>query len=182
MPYLSHCQVSRSIGFSLLELLVVLALVITLIGLVTPSVAKSLDRQSQFAALHQLHSHLNRARMTAVSNQISVSACPSQTGSRCDAGNAWHLGWIVFQDPSHRGQPRHASDIMERSGATENVKITSGGRHRIRFRAEGTAYGSNATIRLCSELNPAPSDQIVISNPGRIRFVRAANLGFCDAT
>ena len=167
-------------GFSLLELLTVLSLMMALLSWVTPSLAQQWQRQNQTQAMHQLYTHLHRARLTAVAEHTTVSACPSHSGQRCDAGNRWDAGWIVFFDAEHLGQPQQSDDIIERADKITQAIITSGARQRIRFRAQGTAYGSNGTITLCHPNKPGPLIKIVISNPGRLRWLEDAQLSRCN--
>lgn len=167
-------------GYSLLELMVVLVFMMTMLGTISPALGEQWQRQAQVQAMRELYAHLRSARVTAVSNNITVTACPSQSGQRCDAVNTWHLGWIVFFDPNHTGQPQHANDIIQRVDQNTYVAITSGGRQRIRFQAQGTAYGSNGTIAMCSLHNPSHAIKIVVSNPGRIRWAEDDRPSACN--
>lgn len=151
--------------------MVVLILMMTMLGAISPALGEQWQRQAQAQVMHELYAHLRSARVTAVSTHTTVTACPSQSGLKCDAVNTWQSGWIVFFDPNHSGQPEHSHDILERVHETPDVIITSGGRQRIRFQATGTAYGSNGTIVMCPVLNTGHSVQLVVSNPGRIRWV-----------
>lgn len=166
-------------GFSVLELVVVLALMATFVGLISPSLAQPLDRQSQRASMHQLHSHLNRARFLAISQQTWVTACPSASGRRCDRTTRWHDGWLVFIDRHKSGQPDDPDAVIAIGEALTTGVITSGARQRIRFDPQGHAYGSNGTIEQCPSKAPGPIQKIVVSNPGRVRFVEPDQLAVC---
>ena len=172
-----HCFLQT--GFSVLELVMVLALMATFVGLVVPSLAQPLDRQTQAAAIHQLYGHLRQARFTAINENATVTACPSASGDRCDDTNQWHNGWMVFIDRTRHHRPAIPDAVLAVSQGVATGVITSGGRHRIRFDPQGNAYGSNGTIAHCPERVQGLSHEIVISNPGRIRFVELDPMGVC---
>ena len=168
------------LGFSVLELLVVLGLMATVFGLMIPSLAQPLDRQHQRAAIHRLYGHLNQARFMAIQQGTWVSACPSVSGRHCDDSTHWHTGWIVFVDGHKTGQPASEGAIVIRGEGRSTALITSGARRRIRFGPGGHAYGSNGTIRQCARSIRGPSHRIVISNAGRVRFVKPDQMTVCD--
>lgn len=161
-------------GFSLLELMVVLVLLSLLMGLVTPALAGKASKQDRFFAAHQLYAELHRARVTAVSQQRHITVCPSRSGTRCDSTNQWHWGWIAFIDPDKSGQPIDAGAILARGDAQPQLEMTSGGRQRVRFQPQGTAYGNNLTIEFCVRDGTDRATALVVSNPGRIRITRGS--------
>ena len=175
-----HMPFSAILGFSLLELLLVLALFSLMVSTITPVMAEQITHRQQWSGLYQLYRHLKLARLSAIDHQTTVSVCPSASGQRCDAHNQWQYGWMVFFDPDHSGQPRDLDDIIEIGTALEQAELTSGGRARIRFQADGTAYGSNGTFTLCPLAYSLPQRQIVISNPGRIRAQPAKKGAHCQ--
>ena len=154
--------------------MVVLVLLSLLMGLVTPALAGKASQQDRFFAAHQLYAELHRARVTAVAQQRHITVCPSRSGTRCDSTNQWHWGWIAFVDPDKSGQPIDAGAILARGDAEPQLEMTSGGRQRVRFQPQGTAYGSNLTIEFCVRDGADQATALVVSNPGRIRITRGS--------
>lgn len=157
-------------AFSLLELMVVLVLLSVLMGLVTPGLAGRASERDHFFAAHQLYAELHRARVTAVTQQNHITVCPSRSGTRCDPTNQWHWGWIAFVDSDKSGQPREPSAILVHGDAQPALEITSGGRQRVRFQPQGTAYGNNLTIDFCVRHQTGKATALIVSNPGRTRI------------
>ena len=96
-------------GFTLIEMMVVLALIAIIVTLSTP--LSNIYRQNQVATqVHEFISTLNLARNEAVSRGVSVSICIPTQGTDtqgnpvtvCDtsgtASQNWANGWIVFID------------------------------------------------------------------------------------
>lgn len=162
-------------GFSLLELMVVMALLSVLMGLITPAMAARAPERDRFFAAHQLYAQLHRARLMAITQQTHLTLCPSQSGQRCDATNAWHQGWIAFKDPDKSGQPQNLRAVLVHGEAQPGLHITSGGRVRVRFQPEGTAYGNNLTVEFCPLQSTGRATALVVSNPGRIRMIQGSD-------
>ncbi|HEX7768587.1 MAG TPA: GspH/FimT family pseudopilin, partial [Dokdonella sp.] len=92
---------SRSRGFTLVELLMVLAIVAVLATVAAPAFGLVIGRSQARAARNLLETSLNQARITAVNRGGNVVVCPSRDGERCARATAWHGGWIVFADGDH---------------------------------------------------------------------------------
>ena len=161
---------TRQSAFSLLELMIVMALFAVLMGLISPAMAARAPEQDRFFAAHHLYAEFNRARLVAVTQQTHLTVCPSHSGTHCDGTNQWHVGWIAFLDPDKNGQPPNPRAILARGEDQPTLRITSGGRHRVRFQPQGTAYGNNLTLVFCSAGVSGRATELVVSNPGRIQL------------
>lgn len=103
----------RQYGFSLVELLVTLAIVAIVAGLAMPSM-QSLFGGSQITATNnQLVYSLQSARSEAIKRITPVTLCPSGNPLAADAvcGGSFTGGWIVFVDTDGNGL-RAASELL----------------------------------------------------------------------
>lgn len=166
----------RNEGFSLLDLMVTLAVLATVLGVGVPSVAGLLMRVRVENTLHALTSALACARIEAIRRNGAVSVCPSTDGLACTGGTTWESGWIVFADASRSGQPATGADVLQvfqPNEGTLRVRATAG-RRLVRFMPNGWSAGSNVTLRLCNGA-VAKSEHvasIVVNNAGRVRSER----------
>ena len=156
-------------GLTLIEFTLVLAVGALLLGLAAPPFNAMVERQRMVAASNRLVAHLNRARLHAVHRREIAIVCPSGDGRTCDAGNRWHTGWIVFRDPDRDGRPGGPDDVLQVAPPIERLNADSAGRTRVRYRPDGTAGGTNLTIKLCPAHPDAPPRAVIVSNPGRPR-------------
>ncbi len=91
-------------GFSLIELMVVIAIAAIISGLAAPSFSRMLNSNRIQSAASALQGDMMYARTEAVKRGMWVSMCPSANQSTCDASsNAWQNGWIVFYDAVGNG-------------------------------------------------------------------------------
>jgi type IV fimbrial biogenesis protein FimT len=87
-----------SAGFTVLELMVVVAIVAVLIAVAVPSFRDITQRNRIAAEVNSFVGDLQYARSEAVKRGMPVCVCASADGTSCVGTNTWHQGWIVFSD------------------------------------------------------------------------------------
>jgi type IV fimbrial biogenesis protein FimT len=97
----------RTHGFSLIELMVVIAIAAIISGLAAPSFSRMLNSNRIQTAASALQGDLSYARTEAVKRGSWVAMCPSSNATSnsptCDSTNTWQNGWITFADTSGNG-------------------------------------------------------------------------------
>lgn len=88
----------KSSGFTLIELMVTLAVAAIALGIAIPSFNQTMRNNSSSALGSELAGALNYARSEAVKRAKRVSICASNDGATCLAANNWKEGWLVFID------------------------------------------------------------------------------------
>ena len=156
-------------GFTLIEILLALAVAAVLMSIALPPLRDLLQRQRIVSAANELVANINLARQHAVLKREIAVMCPSLDAASCTGGNRWEHGWIVFRDPDRNGAPDLSTDVLRVGSVVENLLIDSAGRTRIRYMPSGAASGTNLTIKLCDTGFPDQSRAVVVSNPGRPR-------------
>jgi len=160
-------------GFTLIEQIVTLAISAILLGLAIPAMRGLLRRQHARTALQSLVQAVRTARMLSIERQRRSLLCPSVDGRHCSGDGAWEHGWLVALDSNHDGQPDTAPRITHPAPGGVRI-LASRGRSRIYYHPDGSAPGSNLTLRVCPlEHIPARVDALVVSNAGRIRVMLA---------
>ncbi len=150
----SHLKFSKlrvslvcSRGFTLMEMMIVIAIMAISLGLTAPSI-RAVTAHNQVAAVNNsILTGLNLARSEAVSRGGSVVICPSQNGNRCNAGQ-WNTGWIVFDDADGNGS-MVAGEVIRRSFRESDVS-SAGLSGNVAFQADGTTtLGASTSITIC---------------------------------
>lgn len=170
---------SRSIGFSLLELLVVTGIAAVLMALAVPSMGAMLNAQRATALASSFVASLYLARNEAVMHGSRTVLCISADGNRCAATGGWEQGWIVFQDANNNSERDPDEQLLQKyAAASEGVRLRGNApvARYVSYTSAGSAkLVSGAfqagTFTLCPNTagDGAEVRQIILSATGRPR-------------
>jgi len=121
-------QVQKHRGFTMVELVVTMAIAIILMTLAVPSFKDSrLSSQLRTSAL-DLVASTNLARSEAIKRNAVVALCVSANGSSCGTGG-WEQGWIVASGGQviYRGQPTLSGFHINAAGGSTSFSFQSTG-------------------------------------------------------
>jgi type IV fimbrial biogenesis protein FimT len=166
-----HSAPRRARGFTLVELMMTLAVFAILVTAAMPALGSLIESTESRTGRSALITALNTARIFAASKNVYAVACPSTDREYCGRTTEWQRGWIVFIDADGDGVRDTGEDLLEVTQAQpEGVAITStAGRTRIIYRPDGSATGSNVTFTVCDRRGPEHASALVINNAGRVR-------------
>ncbi|HEX6551025.1 MAG TPA: GspH/FimT family pseudopilin [Gammaproteobacteria bacterium] len=82
-------------GFTLLELMVVLAIAGILMMVAVPNFKTTIADNRQVAAINELLGTLMYARSEAITDNKSITVCASSDSATCNSTD-WSQGWIVY--------------------------------------------------------------------------------------
>ena len=179
---------TKSQGFTLIELMVTLALAAIVLGLAVPSVSNMIRSNSVISLNNEIVADLQYARSEAIKRNLPVVVCASTNGTSCvgSATNTWDSGWIVFVDVNFDMNPNGAGDVVIRvsNGSprdTITVRTRAGAAFDIDagFGYRGDGYPSvpsgSATptgeILVCDQSDVDYSSRIVMNPTGRLQSV-----------
>ena len=89
-------------GFSLVESLVVVAVIGLMLGLAVPHVQRLLASRQVLAAAQAFVRDMAWARSEALKRSMRIGICTSVNGQVC-GNQGWASGWIVFVDDNGNG-------------------------------------------------------------------------------
>ena len=166
-------------GFTLLEALVVLAVLSVLLGLAAPALTGLRERQQLQARAEAFWSSLMLARAQALLHQQHVTLCAASDRA-CDPAADWHAGWLVFVDANRNGQREADERLLEQvNGERDAVRIRGNStvNRVIGYGAQGrseslTGAFQAGTVRVCA---PGQGEgwQVVLNAVGRPRLEKA---------
>lgn len=125
--YKTGMNMKNNRGFTLIELVVTVALLIILLVLGVPEYRRMTENNRQVAAINTMIGDLNLARTEAVKQGRTVTICGSTDGATCNTAD-WESGWIVFTDLDKEGDVDGPDVLISR-----NTGLPAG----LTLRAEG---------------------------------------------
>jgi type IV fimbrial biogenesis protein FimT len=159
-------------GFSLIELLVALAIAALLAAFAVPAVSGAFESTRARGAEAALVGSLARAASGASLSGTRAVLCPSRAGAAgCIDGVDWSEGWLVFQDlDQDRERDAGEAEIARQDALGGQVRLrTTSGRPRIVFQGYGSNAGSNATFTVCDGRGAQYGRSLVLNNRGQLR-------------
>lgn len=172
---------SASAGFTLIELMVVVAVAALLQSLAVPAFRGFVNSMRLTVAVNSLFTSLLLARSEAIKRNGRAVVCKSVTGEACVTSGNWEQGWIVFHDANNNAWRDAGEAIVSHQQATPGPILLTGNAPLVSYVSYNsmgqTAYASGAfqagTLTVCvASSESQEARQIVISSAGRPRTVR----------
>lgn len=171
-------------GLSLMELLVVMALVAVLAGLAVPAMGGLLFKRQVQSAAEALVADLRLARSEAIRRAAVVTVCSSLDGARCSNAAAWREGWLVFAD-ANANQSLDAGEALIRvqpalsAVASVASAVPRNDKAAFSFHPTGWAKAASQTLLFTPARATVEPRVVCISNQGR-PSLRPAPLTQCS--
>lgn len=157
-------------GFTLLELMITIAIAAILLAIALPSFQSSLRSNRVATATNEALASLSLARSEAIRNTRGAGVCASADGSSCGAD--WNSGWLVWSDADGDGVI-DAGEIVRYSQGKASVTMT-GSAATLNFDRRGRASGGLQTISIAPSDATTPARCITINMTGQTRVAQAA--------
>lgn len=168
-------------GFTLIELVIVIAVVAVLMSVAVPSFQSALAESRQVSVFNKMSGTLRFARSEAIKRSKGVSICPFATNTSC--GTDWSAGMLVYVDARDDGAPLvyDGEDATIRTIALSNSGIslqahalldtgtTTATTGSIRFNARGQPNWLNGTMVLCDARGSTHASALVMTGSGIAR-------------
>ena len=161
---------ARSTGFTLIELMIAVALVAILAGIALPSYASARAAAQTLSLRNALLAALTESRNAAAFYEHDTILCPSLDGESCADSFEWQHGFIAAIDLNNNERIDDADRRLLYRDEIKDVRLlTSSGRKRIQFQPNGSNAGSNATFTFCDARGPTRATALVMNNRGDLR-------------
>jgi len=170
-----------ALGFTLIELMLVLAVLAGAVTIGAPSMRTLLQGNQLRAASSRFLAAINLARSEAVMRNQPVSICPSAMAATGEAvcSGSYRDGWLVYSNSDRDRVVDAGVDTVIRAfeGLPDGFRLTNRSGTRtafelINYLPDGASHG-NRTLMFCPPVPVSPgSISIVINIVGRARMVK----------
>jgi len=164
-------------GFTLIELIVTLSIASIVLAAALPMLQGFIRNQRKTAEVNLLIGALNFTRSEAIVRQRSLRLCGGNLIDGCQDERLWRSDWLVLTN-ERTGKLSEPLQVFTRKDDFFWRWSGAGRRPFIRFKADGSAAGSNGTFTLCYEEKAL--HQVVVNFAGRIRSQVAPEKASCD--
>lgn len=188
-PSLFFCLAQkRQTGFTLVELLVTMAVAAILLAVAVPSFRSTILSNRLTSTTNDLVGTLAQARSEAIKRGTRVTVCMSADGASCATTGTWAQGWISFVDVTRSSGAAAAVDnpdpsnpvepvltVTQRAPSSAIVVADADVSQYVSFSSDGTARlmsgaSQAGTLRICE-----PSS--ALTNANRARDLQIAAVG-----
>lgn len=175
MKHFNGMRKTRNGGFTLIEMMIVLAIVAVLLVLVPPGMSQLSLNTNLKSYSHEMLSSVYLSRSEAIKRNTPVTLCVSTDGATCAGAGDWEQGWIVLATDG--------TVIKNQQAITTGYRMTGSatapGNHTMVFQPSGAA-STSSIITICRK-TPAVGNwerEVRVSATGRARVSRT-DTGSC---
>ena len=161
-------------GFTLVELIITLAIGAILLTIGVPSFQNYILDNRLVTQANRISNDINIARSAAIKYQrpgeICISADSTTATPTCTGGTDWSVGWIVWVDKDRDGTPDVPGEIIITAEALSgSTTLTSAALGAISYDSRGFATSTD-TLTLCDDRTGEVGRSIDIRGAGRINI------------
>ena len=159
----------RPAGFTLIEMLVTLAVLGILLAVSVPSFNNAILGNKLSGYANSFLASAQLARSEAIKRNAAMTMCRSADGTSCASSGGWQQGWIIFNDKDASGAVNGDETRVHYQQALGTDFSFTGDAYTIVFQGTGLS-ATSGSLTLC-RLLPSPGAQervLTLSATGRV--------------
>ena len=163
---------NNRLGFTIVELMVSIAVAAVLVTLAVPSFGNLLERNQLAGNINNFVSSLTLARSEAIKRKQTVVLCASNDSDGCTAESDYDQGWIVYVETAAIDSGRTENDetllwVGEALPTNMSLRGNQNIEDRIVYRPTGRSV-ANGSVFLCKDEDVNRARLLTIINSGRV--------------
>ena len=172
----------RDSGFTLIELMFVLAVAAILLSVAVPALQMFTMNSKQTGAINDFVSSMHLARNTAITTNARVTMCASSNGASCEAVS-WDSGWILFRDANSNQTVDGTDAIIGTGSPSDGPTIASAQYGRfLMYRPNGRVMSANVgtntgEFTVCDSRGADHSKVVIVALSGRPKLSKTTANG-----
>ncbi len=163
-------------GFTLLELMITLAVASILLSVGVPSFRGMILDNRLVNEANQFVTAVNLARSAAVRYQRNATVCVTTnynaTVPTCGGSSDWSTGWIVWVDKDRDGATDANEIIAVHEPIAGSITMTSTAASAFTYNSRGFGTTGGDNISLCDDRSSETGRLIKVNNVGRTNVSR----------
>ena len=171
----ANIRTARSSGFTLMELMVTLAVAAIILSVGVPSFRAIIMDNRLVSQANQLVTSIKIARSAAVRYQRNATVCASANFDAavpsCSASTDWSNGWIVWVDKD-RDAATDANEVISVFGPIHDASTLTSGAAAFTYDARGFGVSGAADLTLCDNRTAETGRLIRVNAVGRTNVSR----------
>ncbi len=161
-------------GFTMVELMVVLAVLGAVMVLAAPGYRALILNNRMLSETYALRATLSNARAEALARRAPVVVCPTANGTACDTSRTnWATGYMTFVDTNNDmlADATNADEEIIQYEAREGSTTTTFDNlaNRVRFNPRGHALNSEGTFTFCDPRGAERARALMLAPVGSLR-------------
>lgn len=166
-------QQIRAKGFTLVELMIVIAIMAVLAAIAFPSFQGSMRSNRVATTSNELMAAFALARSEAIRGKYGAGVCTSANGTDC--GGTWNDGWLVWTDsPAGTSGVYDAGETVVRAIKPNRQMTMTGSAAVLGFDGRGRSIAGAKTFGVKPKDYATPARCLVLSATGQVRIEQKA--------
>lgn len=163
----------RHNGLTLIELIIIVALLALLASTMLPALGGLIERFERDTTMKAMYQAFQLARTEAVTRGTTVTVCPLDGNKEC-TGN-WQKKIHAFLDPDSQRKLMSQDAVLRTVPAPDDGKWSAnvGNTGYFQYRPDGMVRGTMGNLVYCPDSgNARHAGQLIINMGGRVRYAR----------
>ena len=168
---------NRQSAYSLLELVLTIAIATMVLALAIPSFGDTLAKQRQRAEIDALFRAMYHAKNASVVRHEVVTVCASHDGETCENSADWSGGWMMFENTDQDSPPQRDPGEPRLKFHTVHPEMEISSNRRNYTLRSTRRRATNGTLVVCDRTGRVPPRAVVVSFTGRPRVASETTRG-----